>query len=716
MTDSTNWLQLARDAFSASNTYFDASIRGQVEADIRQFQGQHPVGSKYLADVNRSRSKLFRPKTRATIRKNEAVAAEAFFSTNDVLNLTPQNDNDPEQKASAEVMGELLQYRLSKSIPWFLTLTGAYQDAQSVGVVASYQNWEYNEKKKIDRPFIRLVPIENIRFDPGANWTDPVGTSPYLIEMIPMYIKDVKARMQSVNDKTGQAKWKTLEDSVLMGAVRQYGDSIRLQREGKRTDSKDQAQANNNFSIVWVHKNIIEVDGTDMMFYTLGSEHLLSDPVELEKVYFHGRRPYVIGCCVVETHKNYPSSVSHLGKDVQAEINEVANQRIDNVKLAMNKRYFAKRNKQVDIGSITRNVPNSVTLMNDTDDVKVVEFNDVTASSYKEQEVLNLDFDDITGAFSGSSVQSNRKLNETVGGMEMLESGANQVSSYQLRTFIETWVEPVLRQVVLLEQHYETDEALLALCGEKAKLTQRFGVSAITDEMLMNEFTLNVNVGMGSTNPKTQVQNFIRAMTVLREMLADGSLVKYGLNVEEVIKELFGKLGYKDGGRFFSMDKQDPQLIQLQNTVQELQAALSAKIDPKLAEAQIRKIDAEIARLNAESKDIAQASIKKGVEATFSAMQAAEVIAAVPQTAPIADEVLKSAGYVQQNGEDPNLPMEGDATGLGIEEVKNKRTGMSFVPGAPGDTTPNTPAAPMMPETPGEGAQQGIETMRPDSV
>lgn len=706
MTEPTNWLQLARDAYSASNTYFDASIRTQVQADLRQFQGLHPQGSKYLADVNKSRSKLFRPKTRTIIRKNEAVAAEAFFSTNDVVSIKPENDNDPAQQASAEVMSELLQYRLTKSIPWFLTLVGAYQDAQTVGVVISYQYWEFDQAKKIDKPCIRLIPLENFRFDPGADWTNPIGTSPYVIEMIPMYVKDVKARMATVDVKTGAAKWKKLEESVILTAVKNYGDTIRLQREGQRTDSKDQAQAITNFSIVWVHKNIIEVDGVDMLFYTLGSEHLLSEPIPLEDTYFHGKRPYVLGNCIIETHKNYPSSIPKIGKDVQAEINEIANQRIDNVKLAMNKRYFAKRNKQVDLRSLTRNVPNSVTLMDSTDDVKVVDFNDVTASSYKEQEVLNLDFDDITGSFSGSSVQSNRKLNETVGGMDLISSGANQVSGYQLRTFTETWVEPVLRQIVLLEQYYETDETLIALCGDKAKLFQKFGVDAVTDAMLMNEFTLNVNVGMGSSNPKEQVQSFISGMTSLRDMLADGSLVKMGVNTQEVIKELFGKLGYKDGGRFFDQEDQNPQLAQMQQTIQELQQALAAKQDPKLVEAMVRKIDAEITSMGVKDKDTNAAAQKKGVEASFSAMQTAEVLAAIPGVAPIADQIMQAAG-----GQDPDF-IAGEGNGsLTIQPVTNKRTGIGFMPG--GDTTPQTP---MNPASPNVGVSQGINTMEADSV
>lgn len=714
-----DWVALARDAYSASTNWFDSSVRHQIEGDLRQFQGQHPSGSKYLAEANKGRSKLFRPKTRTTIRKNEAAAAQAFFASNDVLNVTAQDEDNPEQQGSAAVMGALLQHRLTKSIPWFLTLVGAYQDAQTVGVVASYQYWQYDERKGIDRPAIRLVPIENLRIDPGADWTDPVGTSPYLIELIPMYVKDVKARMRTIDQKTGEPKWNLLPDATILGATKTYGDTIRLQRESPRPDSKYQQQANSNYSVVWVHKNIVDVDGIDYCYYTLGCEHLLSDPIPLDQMYFHGRRPYVIGSAILETHKLYPSSVPRLTRDVQAEINEVANQRIDNVKLAMNKRYFAKRNKQVDLRSVTRNVPGSVTLVQDIDDVKVVEFNDVTGSSYKEQEVLNLDFDDVAGTFSGSSVQSNRKLNETVGGMQLLDAGANIVSGYQLRTFVETWVEPVLRQIVLLEQYYETDDALIALCGQKADL-QRFGMDSITDEQLMHEFTVNVNVGMGAINPADQVKQFIEGMTALGNMLENPALVNLGLNTEEVIKELFGKLGYKDGARFFKLDGTDPVVQQMQKQIQDLQQKLAQKVDPQLVAAQIRKIDAETASLAVKDKATQADAIKKGSEAQFSAMQTAEVIAAIPGVAPIADELMRAAGYRPSTpaGTEPGFPQPGGpAAGLGLEAIKNHRTGVDFMPGQSPSTTllPNTPLPPM-PATPGTGQRRGIETTRPDSL
>lgn len=705
-----DYLSLARDAYNASTTFFDSSIRKQVEGAIRQFQGVHPAGSKYHSDSYKTKSRLFRPKTRATIRKNEAVAAEALFSTRDAVAVGAEDDNNQLQMAAAGLMKHLVEYRLKKSIPWFLVSMGAYQDAQTVGVCISYNYWEYNKAKKRDRPCIELLPIENFRFDPAASWLDPVNSSPYNIRMIPMYVKDVRARMRRA-DGQGKRRWKPLEDSQILAAMNAYADTTRLTRERGRTDSTSQSQAINDFSIVWVHENIMEIDGRDFVWFTLSTFGLLTDPVPLEEEYWHGVRPFTLGYCVIETHKNYPDGVAGITKDTQAEINDTANMRLDNWKFAMNKRYFAKRGAQVDIRSITRNVPGAVTLMNDPDgDVKVIDTADVTSSAHQEQDRLNLDFDDIAGTMSQSSVMSNRKLNETVGGLNLLTSNSNQVGSYQLRTWVETWVEPTLRQLMLLEAYYETDQTILKMAGQAAKLQEDFGLDAITDELMQQELTLTVDVGIGATNPQDKVNNFLTGMRALKEILTDGVLERYGLDVQDVVKEVFGHLGYRDGGRFFDR-AEDPNLAAMQATIGELQQQLAQKVSPELVAKQIEKLEAEIGNLGAKSRDILAGALEKTMRSIFAAHQTGQMIAAVPQLAPVADTVLDSAATMSGNeptaGSGPALAAP--LAGITQNEVKDPRTGIEFVPGQPGDTTPSTPASPAA------GANAGIETMGNDS-
>ena len=715
----SDWLAVARFAHEESTTYFNGGIRRDIEQDIRQFQGLHPSGSKYLSEGYRARSRFFRPKTRSAIRKNEAVAAAALFSNTDVVEVSPWDEGDETQRASSCLHKELLNLRLKRSIPWFLNAVGAYQDAMTVGLCCSYQYWNFNPAKGKDEPAMRLVPIENLRFDPSAEWTDIVGTSPYLIEMISMYVKDVRARMKP-NLKTGEQRWKTLTDAELLVSVKSYSDSIRLQRETGRMDSQAQATAITPYQRVWVHRNIAEIDGVDYLWYTLGVHACLTEGKPLDSAYWHGMRPYVIGYCVVETHKAYPPGVSRLTREIQAELNENANQRSDNVKLAMNKRYFAKRGAQIDLRSLTRSVPNGVTLMNDPEkDVIPQETRDVTGSAYQEQDRLNQDFDEISGTFTKSATGDRNDLSSKVGGAELLTEDGNLIEGYQLRTWVETWVEPVLYQFMRLNQHYETDHAVLQLCAQKASAANGKQPIRVDDNLLMQDLSLTCHVGIGATSPKMQLQNLLLGFRSIVEILKDGTLDKYGLEPDALIDEVFGKLGYKDASRFFDWQSNDPKVSALQGQVQELQQALARKEDPTIVAAKVKKLEAEVRKIEADK-------VESGVRAAYGAMEAGEVIAAVPQVAPIADMVMQAAGYVRPTppGTDPGFsdaPMA-NAAALTVDPVKDKRTGVGFQPGAnpaeqgqnvpPGVPVSTDPLSPKMPSSPMAGVNHGIETQR----
>lgn len=573
-----DYLELAKDAFEASSTYFESNVQQDLEYGIRSFRNEHASGSKYLSEEYKSRSRIFRPKTRSIIRKNEAAAAVALFSNMDVVNIEPGNPDDLMSVASAECMKEIIQYRLTKTIPAFMIVMGGIQDAQTTGVVCSYNYWEYEQKadgtKVKDKPCIELRPLENLRFDHGASWTDPVNTSPYWCDIVPMYVCDVKAMMKN-NDKTGKPKWKTYEDSVILRATPEKMDVIRKARLGGKQDPANEAGSIKNFDIVWVMRWFMKDDtGNDMTFYTLGTEELLTTAKPIDEEYFHGKRPYVMGCAVIETHKVVKTSMGMLVKPLQQETNDVANQRLDNVKFVLNKRWLVARGRQVDVQSLVRNVPGGVTLTTDpNNDVKESNWPDVTSSAYVEQDRINADIDDLAGNFSPSTKVANNAVNDTLGGSRMANQSAGVMTDYLLRTIIETWWEPTLRQLVMLEQYYETDDIVLSICAKKARLFPRFGISNITDMMLMNEVNVNVNVGMGASNPETRFNKFMVATKAATELV---QTAPPGFNVQEAIKEIYSNAGYRDGERFFS-GQQDPRLMKAMQMIQQMQGQLKGK-------------------------------------------------------------------------------------------------------------------------------------------
>lgn len=626
--ESGKWLRIAREAYDASTSYADANWRKAWERNIALFQSRHPAGSKYLSEAYKQRSRLFRPKTRAAVRKNEAAAAAAFFSNVDVVSVEPENNADPEQVVGAEVLNELLNYRLTQrgQIPWYLTLIGAFQEAQVIGVICSYQYWKYEEKRSTayvpltddmgqpmadaqgnalayeseqvervhDKPCIDLIPIENIRFDPGANWTDVVGTSPYIIRKVPMYVDQVRQRMKPDATKP----WKKYSDGEIRAAMSDY-DTTRGARENKRQDPlADNASTLKEFEIIWVHENFVRLGDEDMVYWTLGTQHMLSDPVPLKEAYLHGKRPIAIGCALVEAHKPMPDSLVAIGSELQKECNEVTNQRMDNVRLVLNKKWIIKRGKQVDSAALMRNVPGAAILADDPEgDIRELNWPDVTGSSYQEQDRLNIDFDELVGNFSQSSVQTNRQMNETVGGMQLAAGGASALTEYLIRTFTETWVEEALNQVALLEKYYEDDAKLLDMVAGKSAMMRQYGIQQVTTQMLMSPSSVRVNVGMGATDPLTKQQKFTNAMAAYSGIMSNVP----DADAETVRREVFGLVGYKDGARFFKDGQQNPEVAQLQQQVQALTQQLQQAMgelenkqmerDAKLAETQYKTME-----------------------------------------------------------------------------------------------------------------------------
>lgn len=615
------WLRRAQEAYYFSTTYVDSNYRKQWEDSLRAFNNQHSLDSKYSAPSYDKRSHLFRPKTRSVIRKNEAAAAAAFFSNMDVVSIAPADQSNKIEVASAEVMKQLLQYRLTKSIPWYQTVLGGLQDAQTVGVVCAHVYWDFEPapqsasispreseeeyppqlqipggaeaanpgfegapsfgfgetapppKPLVDQPAIDLIPVENLRVDPGASWIDPIGTSPYLIHLIPMFAMDVRQKMI-------KGDWHPYGESLIAAATDGKPDSTRLARNKEREDPyASDSKPISDYEIVWVQRHIHRRDGEDWEFYTLSDIALLTEPRPLKESTLHGIRPYVMGCCILETHKIYPNGVPGISKELQNEANELANQRIDNVKFVLNKKWFVKRGRDADLAGLVRNVPGGVVMLDDPlNDVREITWPDVTQSAYEEQNRVDGDFNELVGNFSPAALMADRQLNAPARNMNMLSQSTGTLVEYLLRTFVETFVQPVLRHLVKLEQAYETDRSLIALAGKKAQIFQRFGLNSVTDEALEKEMTLLVNVGMGATDPQQKLQKFMLAMTGYVNMLKLGAP---GINMQEVGKEIFGHLGYNDGSRFFTQD--NPQVLQMQQQLQQAMQMIQ-QLQTKLAE------------------------------------------------------------------------------------------------------------------------------------
>ena len=144
-----------------------------------------------------------------------------------------------------------------------------------------------------------------------------------------------------------------------------------------------------------------------------------------------------------------------------------------------------------------------------------------------------------------------------------------------------------------------------------------------------------------------------------------------------------------------------------QSTPEQIQEQIDAAVKQALINAgndlKTREMDLKYApdRMAAELNKLVSETVANGIKSAFGAIQAGQLIAQVPQIAPIADVVLQQAGWRPPTpaGVDPNLPQPDIAVQPGAIDI------------AAGDTSPQTPANP---DSPMVGENMGINTMRAD--
>lgn len=641
-SDDKDWIARFKASVKSARDFHETKLQTAWSRNYRAFQNRHFSGSKYDTTRYKNRSKIFKTRTRSAVRKNDATAAQAMFSTEDVVSVTAERSSDKLQATTARFLHEALNYRLDRSNrwagpSWFLTAIGARQDAQITGICVSKQYWEYEERlvptyvdvtsermaldatgapmidlltgqpvmeefteEQIedqievvrDRLMITLFPPEHAMIDRTGDWRDPIQEGGTFIASYPMRLDDVEdiINQQSDRNKMGGRAWRSDIDVSKLRQARtersQQAASVRRAR-GDGIDRFDSAFNGKDNEVVWLYECFYRKDGEDWHFWMLGEDTLLSDPCPTIESYPEqkGDRPYVRGLGALETHKTHPMAPVESWQPAQIEINDVTNLALDAMKMAISPITKIKRGRGVDLKQVQNRGPDAAVMVQDLDDVSFDRAPDPSGNAQQYINVLSNDFDELAGVFSNGSVQSNRMLNETVGGMQLLSNSASALTEFDLRVWVETWTEPCLAQCLNCIMRYESDEIVIAVAGERAGLIENIvagqgksqgkgldpqkeqaeaeeetfeppvTISDVLDNLDNAQVSVRVNVGIGALDSNQRMQKFMTGMKATMELMPALQDQGIDLNASAIIQEAWGLAGYKDADRFFVKGK-----------------------------------------------------------------------------------------------------------------------------------------------------------------
>ncbi len=160
-------------------------------------------------------------------------------------------------------------------------------------------------------------------------------------------------------------------------------------------------------------------------------------------------------------------------------------------------------------------------------------------------------------------------------------------------------------------------------------------------------------------------------------------------NKDDLVKRIREINGQRDPDA-----EESPEEQQAQQQAQQQQAA-QAEMEQRGAEANLKLLEAKVAQLEKQTEKIDAERLVAMVTAMYEALQSGAIVAQTPGIAPVADEILRGAGYQPiAGGLDPNIPE--------AQQMQQQAMPQEM---------------PMPPELQqADGAQAGIETMRADGL
>jgi len=500
-------LRLMKDVTAFCDDYRSTNID---PAHRRADNIYHCIHENQKDYTERGRSSLYIPKVRNHVRKWVSTIVNAFMSSDDLVSISY-----PVVPEKERFTNEVYNRRLERDCNFFMFLASAAGSHVKYGNAIGKTGWEYSEEvvgtdeyvnpetgekireevtaPTLDRPFFDVIPFENVQLDYRCIGTDPVNESPFFRHWIPMYVTDIEKKFEDKEWKRPKGlDWKnvTIPESTALVRNRRHGDKA---DPGENEIGTEPDNAPFSYAQAWVVENYFRISGTDWTFLSIGDEGVITKPERVIDKFPHERRPFAISKFDPEAFRVCSDGLPEIEKNLQYEANAIRNQRRDNVGLVLNAGHYVRRGAGIQLQSLVNSRAGRVILGDQIrpEDIRREEVMDVTASAYREEDIVNRDLEECSSHSSNMmGVSESNRTTATEAAISASASG--EMEGYVIKAFVETFVRPLLEMYMDNLLAYENDELTLVEASVVTGLPP--------DPALLCRGEVIINAGMGSTN------------------------------------------------------------------------------------------------------------------------------------------------------------------------------------------------------------------------
>jgi len=389
--------------------------------------------------------------------------------------------------------------------------------------------WKYEGETGYDGPCAEVCDVFDIFVDPDAT---TLSDAKYIIHRVERNIAELKANPKykipdELSADVQKDQYKVLRDAVQGLSKPNDKDSkcVEVFEYWGKYDINGDGIEKECLICVANRKYVIRLD---------------------ENPYEHKRKPFI---SFVDTQM--PNEFWAIGeveplKNLQYELNDIRNQRMDNVTLILNRMWKVNKNGDVDEADLVSQA-GGIVHVGDNNALEVIQTPDVTASSYNEETLVKADMQQASGVTDytkGSSAggKGNSALaNETATGIMLLQEAGNARFKFKLDN-LEDSLKEFGEQLNALNQQFIKKPMVIRIVGEEGTQWKQ-----VSPKEIKGQFDIMVEAG--STQPMSKSVRRAEARELLMTLIPIAQVA--GINLRYLIKYLLKTYDLADSEEIF---------------------------------------------------------------------------------------------------------------------------------------------------------------------
>lgn len=496
-------------------------------------------------------AKLFIPYSFTSVETTVPRMAEALFASEPIVAVKPWERKDVE---NAQIQEKLLSYQYNR-MDFFNNFILLAKMCLIYGTCIGKADWRREAVYKKRIKYIQELnefgmPTEVPALDKNGKvllekypieiWNDPY------IYPVDIYKFFIDPRALSVEDaeyvimitETTMAKLRYMQKMGIYKNVSKIEDikGKTKPEEGKERYSNVDKTSPQDISDKYSDRvTLYEYWENDRVIVLAEEDIVIRDS---ENPYWHCKKPFISAKICPTENEFYGVGLMEMVQSLQNELNDIRNQRMDNIKLAINRTYLVDRNADIPQDMLV-NEPGGAIYTNFIDGLKILEAPDVTGQAFTEAKIITDDIQHTHGIYDYSK-GATPKQRETATGILSLQEAANIRFKMMIMTMARNLLGKGSAIIVDLNQQYLPR-------GKEFRLTgQSFSEESynITPEELVGRYDYEpVGASMEGLSKYARLEQLLR----FRQTFVSNP----SFNINKFDKELLELLNFKDADKYF---------------------------------------------------------------------------------------------------------------------------------------------------------------------